>query len=73
MKLVYKPSSYWHLRDNMTPGKVYEGDYSPGIVYSSDGIYYTVLNDKGVGIEIHDSQMIELSKIREDKINELGI
>jgi hypothetical protein len=72
MKLLYKPSSDWR-REDMTPGKTYEGDYVDGPVYSSDGIYYSLINDKGFRIEVHQNHLIELDKLRDDKLNDLGI
>jgi hypothetical protein len=73
MKLLYKPKSDWHKRDDMTPGRVYKCDYVDGPVYSSDGIYYSVVNDKGLRIEIHENHLVDLNKIRNDKLNDLGI
>ncbi len=73
MKLLYKPSSDWHKREDMTDGKIYEGDYVDGPVYSSDGIFYSVVNDNGIRVEIHESNVIELDKVRQDKLNKLGI
>lgn len=73
MKLFYKPSSDWHRRSDMTPGKIYEGDYVDGPVYSSDGIYYSVVNDNGLRVDIHQTHLIEVDKVREDKLNQLGI
>jgi len=73
MKLLYTPSSDWHRREDMTPGKIYEGDYVDGPVYSSDGIYYLVVNDNGVEVQIHQNHLIDLDKLRQDKLKELGI
>lgn len=73
MKLLYKPSSNWHRRSDMTPGKIYEGDYVDGPVYSSDGIYYSVVNDNGLRVDINQNHLIEIDKVREDKLSQLGI
>jgi len=73
MKLLYKPSSDWHRRSDMTSGKIYEGHYVDGPVYSSDGIYYSVVNDNGLRVEIHENHLTELNKIRENKLNQLVI
>jgi hypothetical protein len=73
MKLLYKPSSDWHKRDDMTIGKIYRGDYPNRPVYSSDGIYYLVTNDWGKQIEVHQNHLIQLDKLREGKLKELGI
>ena len=73
MKLLYKPSSDWHRREDMTPGKFYEGDYVDGPVYSSDGIYYQLINDLGEDIWIHQNHLLEINKIRNNKLNDLGI
>ena len=42
-----------------------EGDYVDGPVYSSDGIFYSVVNDNGIRVEIHESNVIELDKVRQ--------
>lgn len=42
-------------------------------VYSSDGIYYRLVNDLGKEIEVHESHLIPLDKWREKKLNEIGI
>jgi hypothetical protein len=76
MKIVYKPKSNWHRSIGMTGDKIYEGDYVDGPVYSSDGIFYSVVNDNGIRVEIHEiheSNVIELDKVRQDKLNKLGI
>ena len=57
----------------MTENKVYEGDWDGLMVYSSDGIYIELINDLGSKIEVHESQLISLDKIRKDKLKELGI
>lgn len=71
MKLLYKPSSDWHRREDMTPDKIYEGDYVDGPVYSSDGIYYSVVNDNGSEVHIHQNHLIELDKFRESQIKKI--
>jgi hypothetical protein len=43
------------------------------MVYSSDGTYYKLLNDLGKEIEVHESHFIPLDKVREQKLNEIGI
>jgi len=73
MKLLYKPKSDWHKRSDMTDGKIYEGCYVDGPVYSSDGIYYSVVNDNGLRVDIHQNHLIEIDKFREDKLRQLGI
>ncbi len=73
MKLLYKPKSDWHKRKDMTSGKIYEGDYVDGPVYSSDGIYYTLISDMGEDIYIHESHIVEVQKNRDIKLKNLGI
>jgi hypothetical protein len=57
----------------MTENKVYEGDWNGLMVYSSDGVYIELINDLGSKIEVHESHLISLDKIRKDKLKELGI
>ena len=73
MKYVYKPRSDWHKRFDMTENKVYEGDWNGSMVYSSDGVYIELINDLGSKIEVHESHLISLDKIRKEKLKELGI
>lgn len=73
MKLIYKPSSDWHKREDMTPGKIYEGDYVDGPVYSSDGIYYSLISDLGEEVWIHENHIVQVNKIRDNKLSDLGI
>jgi hypothetical protein len=43
------------------------------VVYSSDGVYIELINDLGSKIEVHESHLISLDKIRKEKLKELGI
>jgi hypothetical protein len=73
MMFLYKPSSEWHRRDDLTPGKIYDCEWNGEVVYSSDGIYYELISDLGNKIDVHESHFISLDKVREDKLNKLGI
>lgn len=70
---VYKPRSSWGKRFDLTEGKQYDCQWNEEPVYSSDGIYYKLVNDLGKEIEVHNSQFIRLDKWREKKLNEIGI
>lgn len=43
------------------------------MVYSSTGVYLRLIGDFGHEIEVHESQFIQLDKVREQKLNEIGI
>jgi hypothetical protein len=43
------------------------------MVYSSDGVYYKLINDLGKEIEVHESHFISLDKWRNKKLKELGL
>jgi hypothetical protein len=68
---IYNPSSDWHKRQDMTIGKIYKGKCIDEMTYSSDGIYYQVINDKDICIEIHENHLIELNKYRNTKLDKL--
>lgn len=55
----------------LTPNKIYDFTWEPQMVYSSDGIYYDLMDDKGEKITIHESHVKRLDKVREEKINEI--
>jgi hypothetical protein len=70
---VYKPRSDWYKRSDLTEGKQYDCHWNEEPVYSSDGIYYKLVNDLGKEIEVHESQFMSLDKWREKKLNEIGL
>ena len=73
MIYIYKHRSDWHRRFDLTEGKNYDCEWNGEMVYSSDGTYYKLLNDLGKEIEVHESHFIPLDKVREQKLNEIGI
>jgi|688.fasta_scaffold1948915_2 hypothetical protein len=84
MIYIYKPNSEWHKRSDLTENKQYDccitlqslirnDEWNGLMVYSSDGIYYKLINDLGKEIEVHESHLIPLDKWRSNKLNELGI
>jgi hypothetical protein len=73
MTHIYKPRSDWHKRFDLTPEKQYHCRWNGIPVYSSDGIYYKLVNDLGKEIEVHESHFIPLEKWREQKLNKIGI
>ena len=73
MIYIYKPRSDWHKRFDLTEGKQYHCEWNGEMVYSSDGIYYKLVNDLGCEIEVHENHFIPLDKWRENKLNEIGV
>ena len=73
MIYIYKPNSEWHKRSDLTENKQYDCVWNGLMVYSSDGIYYKLINDLGKEIEVHESHLIPLDKWRDKKLGELGI
>ena len=73
MIYIYKPRSDWHRRSDLTEEKQYDCQWNGIPVYSSDGIYYKLINDLGKEIEVHESHLIPLDKWREKKLNKIGI
>jgi len=73
MIYIYKPRSEWHKRFDLTEGNQYDCEWNGVIVYSSDGVYYKLINDLGKEIEVHETHFIPLNKFREGKLKELGI
>ena len=73
MIYIYKPRSDWHRRFDLTPGEHYHCEWNGEMVYSSDGIYYKLVSDLGREIEVHETHFIPLDKVREQKLNEIGI
>lgn len=73
MKHIYKPRSDWHRRFDLTSEKQYDCQWNGEMVYSSDGIYFKLVNDLGKEIEVHESHFMPLEKLREKKLNEIGI
>lgn len=81
MTHIYMPKSEWHRQQNLlcrlpdlTAGKAYDCTLDEDeIVYSSDGIYYDLTNDKGIRIGVHESHLIPIQEWREKKLNEIGI
>jgi hypothetical protein len=43
------------------------------MVYSSTGVYFRLIGDFGQEIEVHESQFVQLDKVRQQKLNEIGI
>ena len=73
MIYIYKPKTDWHKRSDLTPEKQYDCHWNGELVYSSDGVYYKLVNDLGKEIEVHQSHFITLDSWREQKLNEIGI
>lgn len=73
MIYIYKPRSEWHKRFDLTIGKKYDCEWNGEMVYTSDGIYLSLINDLGKEIEVHETHFIPLNKFREEKLKELGI
>jgi hypothetical protein len=73
MIYIYKPRSDWHKRSDLTEGKTYECEWNGEMVYSSTGVYFRLIGDFGHEIEVHESQFIQLDKVREQKLNDIGI
>lgn len=73
MMYIYKPQSDWHKRSDLTEGKQYHCEWNGIPVYSSDGIFYKLINDFGNEIEVHESHLIPLDKWRKNKLRDLGI
>ena len=74
MTHIYMPKSEWHRLPDLTAGKAYECTLDEDeIVYSSDGIYYDLTNDKGIRIGVHESHLIPIEEWRKMKLNEIGI
>lgn len=73
MLFVYRPSSEWHRRFDLTPGKIYTAKWNGEMFYSSEGFYYSIVNDLGSKIELHESHLLPLEKLRENKLNQIGV
>ena len=73
MIYVYKPRSDWHKRFDLTEGKHYDCEWNGEMVYSSTGVYFRLISDLGREIEVHESQFTPLEKVRQQKINDLGV
>ena len=73
MIYVYKPRSDWHKRFDLTEGKHYDCEWNGEMVYSSTGVYFRLISDLGREIEVHESQFVNLEKVREEKLNDLGV
>lgn len=69
---VYKPRP-GHKRDNLIEDKVYQCHWNESVVFSSDGIYYKLEDERGKWVEIHESHLIPLKKVREEKLTSIGI
>ena len=69
IQFVYRPTSDWHRRFDLTPEKIYIGKWNEEMVYSSDGCYYRLTNDDGQTIEVHENHLVRLDKARNEKIN----
>lgn len=70
---VYKPTSDWHKRSDMTEGEKYDCRWNNEVVYSSDGVYYELTNDRGEKIEVHESHLIPLDEWRSGRLKKIGI
>jgi hypothetical protein len=73
MMCVYKPRSDWHKRSDLTEGKTYDCGWNGEMVYSSTGVYFRLICDFGHEVEVHESQFVFIDKLREEKLNEIGI
>ena len=73
MKLLYKPTSEWHRRYDLTPGKIYDCEWNGEMVYSSTGIYFKLVSDLGHEVEVHSSHFVRLDDVRQNKLKDLGI
>jgi hypothetical protein len=74
MTHIYRPKSEWHQLTELTVGKAYDCTINDdGIIYSSEGIYYWLTNDKGLKIEVHESHLIPIEEWRDKKLKEIGI
>ena len=70
---VYRLMSDWHKRSDLTQGKIYTGKWNGDMVYSSDGTYYKLENDLGCIVEVSGYHLVPVDKVREEKLEELGI
>lgn len=68
---VYRPRTEWHRRWDLTPEKVYNCWWSEEMLYSSDGLYYRLINDMDKEIEIHESHLVLLQEVRAEKLDNL--
>lgn len=59
--------------DFLTPEKLYNCEWNRELVYSSDGIYYKLINDLGIEVEVHESNLVRLDDLREEKLKKIGI
>ena len=73
MIYIYKPRSDWHRRFDLTPGEHYHCEWNGEMVYSSTGVYLRLIGDFGHEIEVHETHFTSLDKVREQKLNEIGI
>ena len=73
MIYIYKPRSAWHKRFDLTEGKQYDCEWNGEMVYSYTGVYLRLIGDFGHEIEVHESQFIQLDKVRQQKLNDIGI
>lgn len=73
MIYIYKPRSDWHKRFDLTEGRHYDCEWNGEMVYSSTGVYFRLISDLGREIEVHESHFIPLEKVRQQKINDLGV
>ncbi len=73
MIYIYKPRSDWHKRFDLTEGKQYDCEWNGEMVYSSTGVYFRLISDLGREIEVHESQFIPIEKVRQQKLNDLGV
>ena len=73
MIYIYKPRTKWHRRFDLTEDNQYNCEWNGLMVYSSDGVYYKLINDLGKEIEVHESHFISLDKWRNKKLKELGL
>jgi hypothetical protein len=69
---VYNPTSHWHIRYDLTIGKQYECTWNQ-VVYSYDGIYYSLINDLGNLIEVNESHLIPLDEWRSKRLIQIGL
>lgn len=56
----------------LTYGKIYDATWDETEpVYSSTGLYYTIINDVGIKHQYHDSHFISLDKWRQTQLNKI--
>lgn len=60
-----------YYKDFLTYGKIYDATWLPVAVYSSEGIYWNIINDIGERKQYHESKFTTLQKWREQKLDKI--